>query len=141
MKKIQQKKEVDSTAADKLAAILKKYIDTTGAILDDYMVDKGAILELRSADENLKTDLEELVGGMQDNKFTNVVKALENMKPEDIEGDELVKFISEECIGETLVSLDYLVVKFNSSALRGKTENFIRDFVYPYYQDQETFIL
>lgn len=128
---------VPLTPAQNTTAILRKiftdYLDTTGAILSSHLFVEDASLELKEADKNLLSEIDDLEIETAD--FDSLIEQLEKLKnnnDDSFDEDKLLELCSEDAILDAADIPGYIVIKLQSITDTDKLVEFVNREIYPY---------
>lgn len=114
------KKAIKKVTVDQL---IEKYAEKRNDILVDFCnYDDAMMVCIRTADENLKDELQELVDDLE-------------RKVDDL-NDEL----SEKADELDEIESGCMTIEVRSLALRQKIEDFVKSEIYPLYSDQQKYL-
>lgn len=154
--KVEPAKAVQRRAPSWLREMFQKYLDTTSAIIQDYVPDPGMLDELKWANENLKEEIEALIGEFEDPTAEWLHDKISRLDSDDIDCDKLMDVVhstnsyssdkvmdmlDDGDMADHLLSKGYASIKIDNLAQRQKLEAFVKEEIWPNYNDEGNYII
>lgn len=119
---------------DHLLKEFERYTEFCGAALDSNTFTEDALLEIKIANEDFKTKLENLNTDILPTDFDNCCEVLEKLKEgDDWDSEKIIELLDEDdIIAEAERTPGYAVIKLSSIAETDKLVEFVNKEIYPY---------